>query len=435
MTATAGVRRFVRFAPMLGVLTAVLGSGSAQVPPATSLVLTATAAGTAQLVGVAANGAIAAFGPFPSDVLPPQAVEVDPIDRHALVAVDLGNGTSRVLRLLPGVGTAFAGELPLADLPGPCAQLTVTGDWLLAVVGGSNGGVYRLPRRGGPAVRTVVRPDAAALHWFGFGDVVILAWSGATVPPTAPGLEVVDTATGQVQSGPFAFGNRVGARPTGLIDLPTALSRQVIAFADGSYWLHTVGLGDPVVIPTSPPLPPGGAVAFRQDAFGFSGIGLGPFLYRADSTGAITALSAALPGQPVDFAVPRPAVPQVLAFGTACGAPQLQLVNGVMGPPQLGNSSFDLRVLGAVPQQPVFLLWGFDDVLGGVLPAPVLGCNLQVDPANLDIVIANAGGLGRRNLPIPNVPALAGAIAFAQWALPVGGGVAASPAMAIQLWF
>lgn len=417
----------------------VMTAATAQVPTAATVVLTrTTGAFQSQVLAVDAAGAVQGFGRFPSDALPPLAVEVDPIDRQVVVAVDLGGGSSRVLRLLPGAAGSFLGEVALADLPGPCAQLTMVGDSLLAVVGGNSGGVYRLPRRGGPATLVFARPQASALLAFGQSDIVLLAWSGTAGPaPSAPGLVHVDLATGQPLFGPFPFANFAGRQITGLIDLPTALSRQLVAFADGTFALHVAGLGDPTPVPMLPPPPPGAAVAFEQDGFGFSGLGLGgavaPYLYRADSAGTVTVLAGPLLGDPVDLSIPLSPFPQVLTFGAACGAPQLQLVNGAQGPPQVGNLSFDVRVLGAVPQQPVFLLWGFDDVLGGALPLPVLGCTLHVSPEQIDLVIANAGGLGSRHLPIPNVPSLAGAIAFAQWALPVGGGVAASAAMALHV--
>src|SRR5262245_31361442 len=194
--------------------TVLLAATVAQVPPATTVVLTDVGFGPrSQLVAVSSTGAIASFGRFPSDALAPLAVALDPIDRQVVVAVDLGGGTSRLLRLLPGAGTAFAGEVVLADVPGRCEQLSVAGEWLLAIVGGGSGGVYRLPRRGGPAQRTVALPQACALLAFGYSDVAIVLWSGATPVPTAPGLVHVDTATGQVLFGPFPFQNRIGARP------------------------------------------------------------------------------------------------------------------------------------------------------------------------------------------------------------------------------
>ena len=418
---------------------ALLAAAVGQVPTDTTVVLTETVGGPRSLlVAVSSAGAMTTFGRFPSDALPPLAVALDPIDRQVVVAVDLGGGTSRLLRLLPGAGTAFAGEVVLADVPGRCEQLSVAGEWLLAVVGGGSGGVYRLPRRGGSALRTVTLPQACALLAFGSSDVAIVLWSGATPTPSAPGLVHVDTATGQVLFGPFAFQNRIGARPTGLIDLPTALSRQLIAFADGTYWLHVGGLGDPTAVPMNPQPPPGGAVAFFPDgSSAFAGIAVGgaalPALYRADSSGNASLIAFPLPGAPVDFAPPLPAFPQVLPFGDACGPQPLQLVLGVMGPPQVGNTSFDVRVGNALPLQLAFFVAGADDVLGGALPLPVLGCPLHVSPDSIDFVVTNAGGLGIKTLPIPNVAALASAMLFAQWAQFTPGGLSASSAMAIQV--
>src|SRR5262245_45034190 len=408
----------------LAAFTVLIAAAVAQVPPATTVVLTDAGFGQRSLlVAVSSTGAMTNFGRFPSDALPPLAVALDPIDREILVAVDLGGGTSRLLRLRPNGSTGFAGEIVLADLPGRCEQLSVAGEWLLAVVGGgsASGGVYRLPRRGGAARRTVALPQACALLAFGSSDVAIVLWSGATPVPSAPGLVHVDTATGQVLFGPFAFQNRIGARPTGLIDLPTALSRQLIAFADGTFALFVGGLGDPTAVPMNPQPPPGGAVAFMPDGnSAFAGIAVGgaalPALYRADSSGNASLIAFPLPGAPVDLAPPLPAFPQVVPFGDACGPQLLQLVLGVSGPPQVGNTSFDVRVGNALPLQLAFFVAGADDVLGGALPVTVLGCPLHVSPDAIDFVVTNAGGLGIKTLPIPNVPALANAMLFAQWA-------------------
>src|SRR5262245_16160567 len=87
----------------------LLAAAPAQVAPATTVVLTDTGFGPqSQLVAVTGTGAMAPFGRFPSDALPPLAVALDPIDRELLVAVDLGGGTSRLLRLRPNGSTAFA---------------------------------------------------------------------------------------------------------------------------------------------------------------------------------------------------------------------------------------------------------------------------------------------------------------------------------------
>lgn len=412
----------------------------AQVEPATTVVLVRTAgAAQSQLLGIDGGGAVAAFGRFPSDALPPLAVEVDPLDRQVLLAVDLGGGWSRLVRLLPGPGRSFAGELPLADLPGRCGQLAVLGDELLAVVEGGSGGIFRLPRRGGASVLAVAQSEASALLTFGQGPVVMLAWSGQSGPPaTMPGLVHVDLATGVPVYGSFPFQNLPGRAVTGLIDLPTGLSRQLLACADGTFWLHTGGLGDPTPVPMNPQPPPGGAVAFKQDGYGFAGLGLGgaayPFVYRADWGGALAVLAGPLPGDPVDLAPPLPADPQVLHYGSGCGAPALTLITGVRGPPQVGNLSFDLRAGSAAPLQLVVFAAGFSDVLGGALPVPLPGgCLLEVAPDTVLLSFANAGGLAVQGIPIPADPTLAGLLLFAQWLQLQGTAFATSPAAAVQI--
>lgn len=413
-------------------------SARAQIPTERTLVLTQTSGAVrAQVLAVSPAGVVATFGRFPSDTLTPLAIALDPVDRQPLVAVELSSGSSRVLRLVPGPGFTFASELPLADLPGPCAQLEVIGDTIVAVVGGASGGIFRLPRRGGAATQTFALPFAAAAHVFASSSVAIVAWSGATTPPSAPGLVHVDTETGAIVLGPTSFTNRIGATPTGLFDLPTALSRQVVAFADGTYWLHTFGLGNPTQVTMSPQPPAGGAAALHQDQYGFSALAVGgaalPALYRADSSGTVTILAQPLAGAPVDLAVPAAPSPAIVEFGVGCGSPPLQLVNGVRGPPQIGNSAFEVRALGSVAFQPTVFVFGFDDILGGSLPATVLGCLLHVSPDLVDVAAANAGGLAIRALPIPANPTLAGVIAYGQWAQLRPSGTIMSSAFALQL--
>jgi hypothetical protein len=78
-------------------------------------------------------------------------------------------------------------------------------------------------------------------------------------------------------------------------------------------------------------------------------------------------------------------------------------------------------------------VWGFDDVLGGSLPAHVFGCPLHNSAESIDWLISNTLGLAVRPLPIPNLPQLAGVNVFAQWAQFGPAGMSASPGIAIQI--
>ncbi|MEO6596457.1 MAG: hypothetical protein ABIP94_17030 [Planctomycetota bacterium] len=420
---------------------AAMDPAAGQVAPDRTVVATNVPAGppATRLLAIDSLGAIANYGSFPSDAAAPRAVAIDPYDRHIVLAVALG-GMSRLLRLVPD-GSSFTQEIVLGDVAGVCVQVEVVDDHIFAVVEGAAGGVYRLPRHGGQPVQTVFRPNAAALMPFGFGTVGILAWSGTTAPSaTDPGLEFLDFDTGQLQWGPFSWPGFQPLQVTGLIDLPTGASRQLLAFADGTFAVHLAGAGNPTPLPVSPPVPMGGARAFKVDSGGAVGIGLGgishPWLYSIDAfTGMRTILSGPLPGDPVDFALPLAPFPQLLAFGSDCGgAPPPSLVLGAGGPPQIGNSSFDVLLGSAAPGQLVVFFAGLTDMLPGLLPFPLAGgCLLRVRPDFGELYLANIGGGARQPLPIPNQASLAGQVILAQWLTVQGPQFGATRAVAIAL--
>src|SRR5262249_59769270 len=136
----------------------------AQIPHGQAAVATRLSGATqTQLIfGDVQTGATQAVGHFPSDSLPPFEVVVDPIDHDLIVALD-NAGTSRLVRLSLS-GTTVANERFIADVPGRATGMTVAhpGDIYLTV-GGADGGVYRVPRNGGPATLLTALPRATAL--------------------------------------------------------------------------------------------------------------------------------------------------------------------------------------------------------------------------------------------------------------------------------
>lgn len=374
----------------------------------------------AQLVAVdPATGAPTALGGFASDALLPLAVAFDPYDRDLLVALATGAGQSAIVRL-DAVGSAFA-EFPIATVPGPVVDLTVLGGDLLIAVDAPGGGLYRVPRRGGAPALALAWPNLTALQAYGpAGSVVMLAWTGrpGTAQPLS-GTGLYDVAAGAFVFGPDAFPNPTGRATTGVVDLPTAIPRQVLAFDDGTFALFA-GLIGPGLMPiaTTPPVPPGGAVAMHSaGAFSFIPMGLGgaahPFLYELDPfTGAVVPRSAALPGVPVDFApgLDRAAISH--GYGAACGP--VALAHSWSGLPQLGTTLVD--AVQGPPNALVLLAGGLDDFAFGLLPAPLPGgCPLEVLPDVVLAFVTSPAGFASQVISIPATPSLVGTTAFLQW--------------------
>ncbi|HLQ37673.1 MAG TPA: hypothetical protein VK348_07720 [Planctomycetota bacterium] len=414
-------------------------TAAAQLPIGTTVVACRFRAGpfTTQLLAIDAAGNVQPFGRFAADTLPPLAVEIDAIDRQLLVALDLG-GSSLIERLVVN-GNTITAQLPVAVLPGPCTQLAANGDSVLATVGGQSGGLYRLQRRGGAPQLLLAQPEASAVLTFGGGgDTVIVAWSGAPAA-SDPGIGYFDTGSGTFVFGPFPF---VGFAPqiiTGFIDLPTALSRQLLAFTDGTFALHTASLGNPVPFAVNPQPPAGGAVAFKSWDFAIDGLGLGgqsfPFLYSVGAfSGSLTTIAGPLPGDPVDFAPAVTDRAQLLPFGQACGAPARTISSGASGLPSIGNLQFRIELANATALQPALFVASFDDLLGGALPFTLPGgCRLQVAADAVSFHPTSATGVAVQPLPIPGLPALAGTIVFAQWLQVQAGGFVTSPAAALRI--
>lgn len=382
--------------------------------------------------------------PFAADGLPPLAVTFDAYDGEVVLALASSNTTSTVVRLRLA-GTAVLGERTLGTLPGRCTHLEVVDDAVLATVAGSAGGLYRLPRLGGAAVQLAAEPNAAALMAFGpQGTAVVMAWSApASAPLNGPGFGYFDLQTNQWILGPWSepgLGQRV---VTGVADLPTALVREVVAFADGGFELVVYGGPPTVPIATSPPIPAGGAAAMKPAAPGsFEMRGLGgaafPFLYRLDvwtTAPNVTMLAGPLPGDPVDLALVPASGARFLLFGGSCGQPAPHLSS--RSRPTLGNQTFAVDLVGGAPlRASAFVLGLSDSAALGALPLPwplPSGCELRASPDDVVFQLTDASGNATRSLPIPNQPALLGMRLFGQWLQDGSPPFAASEGVALQI--
>lgn len=366
-----------------------------------------------------ATGLYTARPRFASDHLPALAVAVDPTDGSVLMALD-DAGRSRIVRL-----PANGGEIGLGSIAGICRELLVDRrGGVIVLIGGAGGGVHRLPRHGGAAVLLHSVPFASAA-----GTLSPLAWGavvasdGSAAPARDPGLGDFDFDNGQYSAGPFAFAGFTPLGIDGLIDLPTALPRQLLAHDDGSFSLYSSALtGNPLPVGSTPTLPPGGAVAMHCSDRGL-GLVLGssssPYLRAFDpytalsGAMALSVVAGPLPGDPIDYALLPDGGAGVLTFASACGsAAELYIGPGNGGLPQPGNQAFALALYQGVPQQPAMLGLGFMELPGVPLPN---GCAALVLPAVVLLQSTDANGDASQPLPLPNQPALLGLTLMAQW--------------------
>lgn len=402
-----------------GLLAAGLSAQASSLP---HVVLTELSGGNpaAQLVEVdPVSGAITALPRFPSDTMPPLAVVFDAVDGATLVALDQGGGQSRIVRL-DRIGAVFA-EHHVATLTGRVAQLLVAGGDLVAAVDAPGGGLYRMPRRGGPATQVLQQDNVTAAHnHFSAGSSVQVAWTGrAGTPVTSSGTGLYDIGAQQWIIGPHSFANPNALEITGVIDMVTAVPRQLLSFSDGSFAM-IAGLIGPGLqpVPTSPPIPAGGAVAMHAvTPYSVAAGGLGgsvhPFVYDLDPfSGTVVPISVALPGEPVDFAFGVSLGAHIEYFGSECGA--VSLSQWSSGFPQLG-SSFTVGVTGPA-STPVFLAGGLDDFAAGAFPAVLPGgCLLEASPDVALFAFTAANGTASHAFNLPAAPVWAGTVLFFQW--------------------
>ncbi len=365
-------------------------------------------------------GTSQSIGAFPSDSLAPLAMVQDPYDGDLLVALDQTGGMSHIVRLHRFSGTYL--EFSMAFVPGHVADLVISEDTLLIAVDDAAGGVYTAPRRGGAATLALPQANLTAMNAFGQGLATLaLAWTGR------PGTSVLDSGVGIYnvpQSifyfGPFSFGNPGNVEITGVMDMVTAVPRQVLSFDDGSFAVFS-GFTTPALqsVPVIPALPSGAATAFHaRGPYSFDGVAIGnaayPFLYSIDPwSGALSQLSMALPGSPVDFSLGLDLAAHSLPRGQECGAQSLQQWSA--SPAQLGGT-LSVQVHAAVGL-PVLFIAGLDDFALTTLPAVLPGgCFLEVVPDVLLLEFASLAGVVVETIPVPALPALIGTIVHTQWA-------------------
>lgn len=381
-------------------------------------------------------GTVSQLGRFAADTLPPLAIALDPFDRHVLVAVELQPGTSRIVRLEPS-NSGFV-QHPMCDVAGRVTSLWVLDDDLFVASDGG-GGVLRAPRRGGPATLAIPTANLTAMNGYGpNGPSLVLGWTGraGTANPYS-GVALVDAWTGQPYLGPHTFGAPANVELTGAVDLPTGVPRQLLSFADGSFWLFAGLIGPPIPVTPSVPIPPGGAVAMAPIAnFGAGPLVLGgavfPYLYSIDFwSGQVALRSPALPGDPVDFCHGGDRNAHGYRFANGCGA--ISFSQTWTGYPSPGTT-FSMQVLAPFSPSPFLLLClGLTDFPG--LPASLPGgCRIDVGP---DAVALHplVSGTATQPLTIPGGPGFLGTLLFAQWFDLGAAGIATSDAVSYQIGY
>lgn len=380
-----------------------------------------------------ATGAVAPLGGFAGDTAVPLAVEWDSVNGDVLVAVQDPAG-SRILRLGYAAGIVVR-QTVLAVVPGPVARIHAGYQGtILVVVDGPAGGLYSMPRHGGTPVLLSAQPYATAFFDFSGSSITFVARS----PPAAdPVLAQVILPSGTLfGTYPIAPG-LTGRRITGTFEGLTAITRFLLTDDLGGTNIFIPSGASPPVIPwiLQPPLPAGGAVSMKQGSnfqVWFLGGPGSPFLRRTNFWGpAVTVVAGPLPGSPVDCAPSFAAGPATRRFGVPCGG-----TIALTGPPQIGNASLAVSLLGGPPLAPAVLALGLSDQTWGPVALPLAmpgGCSLLVS-ADLQLwVTTDAQGSALVQAPVPNNPALAGVFVFGQWVLAGPGSLTASDAISALL--
>lgn len=410
--------------PSTATVLALLATALAAQTPGTLVVAARASAtqGTILLEVDFATGTPLPLPSFASAASAALAIAVDPIDRSLLLALD--NGTATDVVRLRRSGPAFT-ETALGSVPGAASAILVdqAGD-VVVLVGSATGGVFRVSRHGGATTTIRSLPHASAVAtpggpaWGG-----LLALSGAAGPPVVdPGVGYLDFTNGQFAAPPTFFAGYTPRAITGIVDMATGVPRHILAHDDG-----TLALAMPMVTPqptplaTTPALPPGGSARLLGEG-GLGAMLLGdarhPFVHTFDPFAALAGsiplvpVAGPLPGLPVDFAL----VPDVQAssqpFGYGCGTAAELQAWAANGPPTLGNAAFTIDLGQAVPGQLAVLALGFTELPGIPLPN---GCLVHVLPAATAFHVPGGPGFVSQPLPIPNQPAFADTLLFAQW--------------------
>lgn len=380
------------------------------------------------------TGAITPIGRFSLDRFPPLAVEVDEMNRDVVVALQTPVGSSVLVRLRIE-GAVVAASNSLGDVPGLVHALAqaVDGSWITT----TDAGVFATERNGSVARSIVALTRTTAIQAFGFRSTqAVVARSGAA--GADPEVRWLDLATGRTIAGPWSYPGHTPLGITGVADLPTGASRQVMSQEDGTIAI-SVNFASPTVIPLSPTLPPGATTAMRVR--GIEGIVLGgaahPHLKSFQALGGTqwTMLAGPLAGDPVDFAFRPAVVAQTVEYGASCAAMQLgEDPSG--GAPVLGNAQFGLRLARGTALSLGFLLLGFSDQRNGTLRLPATlpgGCRNLASGEVVEMRTTDALGGALVRVPVPSVATLHGAIVFTQWVQLPGGAIDTSNAAAVWL--
>lgn len=370
-----------------------------------------------------ATGAVVALPGFPSDGLPPLAIAVDPATREPVVAL-ADTGGSRLVRLHVQ-GRQVLGESPLAFLPGPVVGMTFPsiGD-LLVAVGGPGGGIARVGRQDGALSLFWSTPGLTALS-----EPVILpgkVWAALELVPTQPAIApLLDTSPGGPVTPPQPLAPAAGARATGVHEFLGHGGRTQLVCDTAGRFFEVQRLLFVQQVALNPPFAAGGAVAMRASADGARVLVLGgaadPHLRAFDLRSPqvvrpVTLVAGPFVGAPVDFARTGAAAAAVVRFGAPCAAPAGGRAEAV-GLPQLGNAQFALRLAGGLPAAPALAVFGLSERswAGVPLPLPLGTCRLLVSADAGVLHFTDAAGIALQPLPVPNSPALAGAIVHQQW--------------------
>lgn len=381
-----------------------------------------------------ATGAIQPLARFSLDRFPPLAVAVDGVNRDVVVALQTPIGTSVLVRLRVR-GTAIIQEQSLGDVPGIVQALAqaLDGDW----VSTTTTGIYATARNGSVPRTIAFHTNATAIETFGMASAqAVIAQSGTTT--SDPQVRWIDLTSGRTIAGPWVYVGHTPPGITGVADLPTGASRQVLSQTDGTIAM-SVNFANPTTLPLTPALPPGATTAMHVR--GIEGTVLGdsahPFLKSFQALGGTqwTILAGPIPGDPVDFAFRPEPVAATVPFARACASMQLGERSGG-GPPRLGSTTFGLELTHGLSSAPAFLLLGASDVRFGALRLPATlpgGCQAL---ASAEVVLATmTSGFGDAALTIgvPNQSSLLGGIAYCQWMQVRGAALDTSNAGA--LWF
>ncbi len=428
-----------RLVPLL-CLGGLTCSAASQLSPEHLVVATRLAGSPAtQLLQVdPATGGVQTIGRFASDSLPPLVVEIDPINRDLLVALDAG-GRTRIVRLeLRGLSVASERLVTETDMLASDIEVGMGGDVFLTY-GTAAGGLYRLSRYGGAPTLVALLPRTDAIVGYRQpGRVIRVFQSGDAGPPVVdPQVVEFDIGTGNLR-----FFRLNGHRPLSVADVhedPTTIGRHLLFHDDGTAALSSA-LQTPVPLQVTPALPPGGTVAAAGEFFEAYIVGNAshPFVKTVDwfaLSPTWTIVAGPLPGDPVDMDFSTAEYAFTVPFGAGCGQmPPLRL--SALGTPRLGNDQFEIRLNNGVPGRAAIFVLGVDDfeILGRPLPFRTpSGCDLLVSTEILLGHVVDAAGGAAQRVPIPTDPRLIGGIVFVQWLHESFVPFQTTDAMALQL--